>query len=107
MREYDATVTRIIDGRTIDVSIDLGFNAVVRRRIVIEGIKKPALDSDLHVAAQFLTDVLLGGDPESARVILVDPHHPAPHDYWTADVLMWHGESVSELLIAAGYADAS
>jgi micrococcal nuclease len=42
MYEYRATIIKIIDGDTVDVDIDLGFNVVLRdERVRIAGIDTP------------------------------------------------------------------
>jgi len=42
MYEYRATIVKIIDGDTVDVDIDLGFNVVLRdERVRIAGIDTP------------------------------------------------------------------
>jgi endonuclease YncB( thermonuclease family) len=39
--EYNAKLIRVIDGDTIDASIDLGFDVWVRKRIRLHGIDAP------------------------------------------------------------------
>ena len=42
MYEYRATIIKIIDGDTVDVDIDLGFNVVLKdERVRIAGIDTP------------------------------------------------------------------
>lgn len=44
MRElyyYNATVDRVVDGDTIDVTIDLGFNIWVKERLRLYGLNTP------------------------------------------------------------------
>jgi len=42
MYEYRATIVKIIDGDTVDVDIDLGFNVVLRdERVRVAGIDTP------------------------------------------------------------------
>ena len=42
MYEYRATIIKIVDGDTVDVDIDLGFNVVLRdERVRIAGIDTP------------------------------------------------------------------
>src|SRR5210317_2151895 len=38
---YKATVTKVVDGDTIDVLIDLGFNVIMKERIRLLGIDAP------------------------------------------------------------------
>jgi len=41
MYEYNAKLIRVIDGDTIDCSIDLGFNINVNERVRLKGINTP------------------------------------------------------------------
>ena len=41
MFEYEATLGRVVDGDTIDVLIDLGFNIHTKKRVRIFGINTP------------------------------------------------------------------
>ena len=41
MYEYSCTVTKVVDGDTIDAEIDLGFKTFVKKRIRFLGIKAP------------------------------------------------------------------
>lgn len=44
MRElyyYNATVDRVVDGDTIDVTIDLGFNVWIKERLRLYGLNTP------------------------------------------------------------------
>jgi endonuclease YncB( thermonuclease family) len=41
MYEYHAIVDRVVDGDTIDVTIDLGFHTHIKTRVRLEGINAP------------------------------------------------------------------
>jgi len=41
MYEYNAILDRVVDGDTIDVNIDLGFNVWKKIRVRMEGINTP------------------------------------------------------------------
>jgi micrococcal nuclease len=41
MYEYNAVLDRVVDGDTIDVNIDLGFNVWKKIRVRMEGINTP------------------------------------------------------------------
>ena len=41
MFEYNATVTRVVDGDTIDAIVDLGFSTFKKVRIRMHGINAP------------------------------------------------------------------
>lgn len=41
MYNYYATLDRVVDGDTIDVTIDLGFSIYIKRRVRLQGINTP------------------------------------------------------------------
>jgi endonuclease YncB( thermonuclease family) len=41
MYEYHAVVDRVVDGDTIDVTIDLGFHTHIKTRVRMEGMNAP------------------------------------------------------------------
>ena len=41
MYEYNAKVTRVVDGDTVDVDIDCGFKTIKQERIRLHGINAP------------------------------------------------------------------
>ena len=41
MHEYKAKVTKIVDGDTIDVTLDLGFDILLNQRVRLAGIDSP------------------------------------------------------------------
>lgn len=45
MYEYKCITIRVIDGSTIDVEIDLGFNVLIRQRIKLYGVNSPDIRS--------------------------------------------------------------
>lgn len=70
--EYEISVTRVVDGDTLDVVIDLGFNVRLTERIRLDGVdtpethgprKEPAGD----VAREFVEDWVKAGGKFSMR----------------------------------------
>ena len=41
MYEYKCDITRVVDGDTVDVDIDLGFDIIFKSRIRLYGIDTP------------------------------------------------------------------
>ena len=69
MYEYKCEVTRVVDGDTIDVILDLGFNVLHKARVRLFGIDPPesrTRDIDEKVrgkmAAKFLQNAFDSGD---------------------------------------------
>ena len=69
MYEYSCTVERVVDGDTIDVVLDLGFDILYRSRVRLYGIDTPEsrtrdLDEKARgkMASAFLKEAIEGGD---------------------------------------------
>jgi len=69
MYEYGCTVTRVVDGDTVDVIIDLGFSILHKCRVRLYGIDTPesrTRDKDEKVrgklAGKYLKDAIDNGD---------------------------------------------
>lgn len=62
MYEYNAVVVRVLDGDTIDVSIDLGFNVHINQRVRFLGINTPEKNTPLglEVAGYVRNTIPLG-----------------------------------------------
>jgi len=68
MYEYSCTVTKVVDGDTIDVVLDLGFSILHKCRVRLYGIDTPesrTRDKDEKVrgklSAKFLEDAITNG----------------------------------------------
>ena len=79
MYEYGCTVTRVVDGDTIDVVLDLGFSILHKCRVRLYGIDTPesrTRDKDEKVrgklAAKFLEDSINNGTKVILRSKLKD-----------------------------------
>ena len=79
MYEYTCTVTRVVDGDTIDVILDLGFSILHKCRVRLYGIDTPesrTRDKDEKVrgklAAKFLEDSINNGTKVILRSKLKD-----------------------------------
>jgi micrococcal nuclease len=57
MYEYRATVDRVVDGDTVDLIIDLGFNIKIKIRGRLEGVDTPERG---HPDWDYATDVCKG-----------------------------------------------
>jgi len=79
MYEYNCTVTRVVDGDTIDVILDLGFSVLHKCRVRLYGIDTPesrTRDKDEKVrgklAAKYLEDSIKNGTEIILRSKLKD-----------------------------------
>jgi len=79
MYQYKCEVTRVVDGDTIDVILDLGFNVLHKARVRLFGIDTPesrTRDKDEKVrgkmASKFLQNAIDSGDVVKIRTRLKD-----------------------------------
>ena len=74
MHEYNCTIRRVVDGDTVDVDIDLGFDMWVHNeRVRLYGIDTPesrTRDLEEKKAGLFAKDVVLHYLPEGSKQVL-------------------------------------
>ena len=76
--QYRALVTRVVDGDTLDVSIDLGFRTWVKERVRLYGIDTPETygvkkGSEEWTAGMAAKDAVLAWLDDSAPIGVGDP----------------------------------
>ena len=107
--EYVAKVVRVVDGDTLDVDIDLGFDLTLRERVRLYGINTPETRSSNPVekaagmmSHNFLLETLLEFNNDVKLVLHGEGKFGRP----LADVYIgkdFH-TNVNHLLISEGYA---
>jgi micrococcal nuclease len=73
MYEYNCTVTRVVDGDTIDVILDLGFSILHKCRVRLYGIDTPesrTRDKDEKVRGKLASKYLKDAIDNGKKVIL-------------------------------------
>lgn len=101
MFEYQGRVERIVDGDTIDFSIDLGFHIYFREKMrladyaapEIDGVEKPLGD----LAKQKLEELLPVG-----TIVVLRSKKTDKYGRWLAEVV-WENSTLGNYLIAQGY----
>ena len=66
MYEYNATLVRVVDGDTIDVMVDLGFDIHHKARLRLARINAPELNTSEGQVSRFGLLTLLGEAPGRA-----------------------------------------
>ena len=119
---YNADVTRVIDGDTLDLDVDLGFKVHVRVRVRLFGIDTPETygvkkESDEFKAGMaakaFVLEWLdgLAGESCAARApVVIMSHDGKPigqgkYGRWLVDVFPDVGGSLNEELVRMGHAE--
>ena len=111
MYEYRVkTVIAVIDGDTIDVEIDLGFDISITKRVRLAGIDTPESRTTDKVEKALGIEVkeLLKKKLKAATQIVIRTEKPDSSEKY-GRVLGWlyidgDGESVNNALVAGGYA---
>lgn len=110
MYEYQAYVKRVIDGDTIEVSVDLGFRMSMDTPVRLFGVNAPETNSKIakerivaKEAKAFLEDRILS---RIVRIKTVKPRDK--YGRWLADVFLIgrdiESESINNQLISVGLA---
>jgi len=108
--EYIAKVVRVVDGDTLDVDINLGFDLTLRERVRLYGINTPEIRSSNKVekaagimSHNFLIETLLEFNNDVKLVLHGEGKYGRP----LADVYIgkdFH-TNVNNLLVSEGYAN--
>lgn len=107
MYEYSAKVTKIVDGDTIDVDIDLGFGVTLKQRVRLNGIDAPETrtknkeEKELGLKAKRITEEYIRG----AKIIVIRTYKDDMYGRILADVIA-DGINVNQKLIDEGFAVA-
>ena len=107
MYEYNAKLLRVVDGDTLDVSIDLGFDVWVKKRVRLYGINAPeSRTRDLEekkkgIAAKEKLQELL----EASNGIFVIKSHGVGKYGRCLGTIYVEGDNINERLLAEGLAE--
>jgi micrococcal nuclease len=117
--EYKAEVTRVVDGDTLDLRIDLGFAVGVDVRARLDGIDTPEVygvkhGSEEHIAGTAASEfakawlaertvVSMAGNP---RIVVRTKKGTGKYGRWIAEVLdaSGEGQSLNQALVESGNA---
>ena len=89
MYEYNCTVERVVDGDTIDVTLDLGFDILYKSRVRLYGIDTPesrTRDKDEKargkMAGAFLEEAIEDGEKVIIQTKLKDSRGKFSYELW-------------------------
>ena len=110
MYEYRATLIQVVDGDTLDVSLDLGFSIYQNHRLRLHGVNTPELRSpDITIrekakaAKQFAIDYL----PTGSFALTIDSFKDRSEKYGRYLAIVRTGSllpSLNDALVKAGLA---
>lgn len=105
MYEYAAKVTKIVDGDTVDVEIDLGFDVTIKQRLRLKGIDTPETktknkeEKELGLKAKRITEECI----RCAKSIVIRTHKDDKYGRMLAEIIA-DGINVNQKLIDEGFA---
>ena len=101
---YNAQITKVVDGDTVDAIVDLGFTVSVNIRFRLYGIdtmettdKDEAKRALGLKAKQFVTEKLLN------QTVTLRSHKTDKYGRWLAEIFL-NNESINQLLLTEGLA---
>jgi len=98
MYEYHAMILRVVDGDTVDLSIDLGFGIFKRERVRLVRINAPELNTPAgKESATFLRNRLSLTDDV---VIKTEKNTFDKYGRWLADIIHPTLGSISDYMLA-------
>lgn len=96
---YAATVERVVDGDTLDVSLDLGMRVYLRTRLRLEGIDAPELHtSEGKAARDYVVQAMALG-----TLVTVATRKPDRYGRALARVTLPDGRDLTTVLLEAGH----
>lgn len=94
--EYIGEVTNVVDGDTVDVTVDLGFKVTTAQRLRLAGVDTPERNQAGFSEAKEFTQEMIGG-----KFVTIKTQKVSKYGYYLADITI-DGKNVSQELIAAG-----
>tara|TARA_Y100001951_G_C11274623_1_gene261023 strand:- start:1133 stop:1477 length:345 start_codon:yes stop_codon:yes gene_type:complete len=108
LNEYEAKITKVVDGDTVDALINLGFNVIIRQRVRMYGINTPeSRTSDPEekvrgLAAKVRLEELL---QETDNRVILKSYGVGKFGRCLGELLS-DGRSINQLLVEEGHAVA-
>ena len=105
MYEYRAVVDRVVDGDTVDVTVDLGFTTYSKQRLRLARIDAPEVRGEEKVAgkaaSRYLETMLREGDEVRVRTAKTGKYGRYIAEIWTTTV---EPENISDVMVKEGHA---
>ena len=103
--ERRATVTRIVDGDTLHLDVDLGCDTTLAMTVRLYGLNCPEMNTDAGKAAKAYVEQWVGDSASKQFVVRTVRDTKEKYGRYLADLLPASGgESLCEALLASGNA---
>jgi micrococcal nuclease len=103
MYEYRARVTKVVDGDTMHLSIDLGLDVAIATTVRLSGVDTPEMNTPEGRAAKIYTQdwvAALGG----TVIVCTIKDKREKYGRYLAELLAPDGTSLNQDLLASGHA---
>ena len=105
---YRATVTRVVDGDTVDVLIDLGLHVHVKTRLRLYGINAPEPRGVTAEAGKASTAHMVSLIAEHGRTLVVKTHRDKRGKYGRCLAELLAGDvNLNDCMVRDGHAEVS
>ena len=95
MYEYKAIVTNVVDGDTIDLSIDVGFKITTHQRVRLARIDTPErAQANYQTAKDFVKNAVLN------KSVTIKTEKVSKWGYYLAEVITETGQDIAQVLIS-------
>lgn len=104
---YRAVVNRVIDGDTVEVTVDLGFRASLRQTVRLYGINAPELHGPTFAAGRAARDFLSGLLPVGTRILITSFKSDGAVDKygrWLGRLSFEDGQSINDEMVRQWHA---
>ena len=102
---YEAELSRVVDGDTIDLVIDMGFRNYTTQRIRLAGLDTPEKNRREQRAAGMAATAAVGGWLENAGQLTVETGKDSGGmGRWVGTIWAENGDCLNDWLLATGWA---
>lgn len=101
---YEATVTRIVDGDTIDVDIDMGFGCTIHHRLRLARINAPevrGVERQEGLAAKEWIETFL----PIGSVVMIRTYKDDSFGRYIAEIWVSEWQNLSDMIVNEGHAE--
>lgn len=109
---YLASLARVVDGDTVDLMVDLGFQILHRIRVRIRGMNAPELHTvkhgtKEHEAGKVAAQAVYEWFADKAFVHIRTYQEKGKFGRWLASIESLEGDDLASTMIASGFARAT
>lgn len=101
MYQYEAKITRVIDGDTVEAQIELGFHVRTSQTLRLIGIDAPEMHGDESEAGEKARKAL--STLVEGHTVVIETHEQGSFGRWLATIYFM-GNDVNRMMLSSGNA---